>query len=76
MNEYKANARCKRFVDVDRLRKLEGQRFGSFQALVRALGWTPYVGGDMKICDVKRLQHYCELQFHEGTCKVTVVRVF
>lgn len=74
--EYIANARCKRFVDVDKLRELEGQTFGSFLALVRAVGWEDYSGGDMKNCDLKRLQHYCELKFHENARKVTVVSVF
>lgn len=76
MNSYEPNKMCKRFVDVDKLRELEGQMFGSFRALVRALGWKDYSGGDMKMCDIKRLQHYCELKFEDNSHRVTVVRVY
>lgn len=76
MNEYKPNARCKRLVDVDKLRELEGQLFGSFQALVRELGWKPYVSGNVLRCDIQRLSYYCELKFEDNSQRVTVVKVY
>lgn len=73
---YKPNVMCKRFVDVDKLRELEGQTFKSFRTLVRTLGWSNYSGGDMKRCDIQRLSYYCELKFEENSQRVTVVRVY
>lgn len=73
---YEPNKMCKRLVDVAKLKELEGQMFGSFSQLVRALGWGDYSGGDMKRCDIQRLQHYCELYFHEGCYRVTIVKVY
>lgn len=76
MNEYKPNARCKRLVDVDRLRELEGETFGSFVALERAIGWKPYVSGNVLRCDIQRLSHYCQLEFSDKTQRVTIVKVY
>ncbi|WP_235070590.1 hypothetical protein [Turicibacter sp. TJ11] len=73
---YEPNKMCKRFVDVNKLREVEGQLFGSVKALERAIGWDAYTSGNMKHCDLKRLQHYCELKFEQDSQRVTVVKVY
>lgn len=73
---YEPNKMCKRFVDVDKLREVEGQTFKSVMALEKAIGWIPYNGILQKKCDIKRLSYYCELQFDEYSRRVTVIRVF
>ena len=76
---YEPNKMCKRLVDdktIKKLREVEGATFTSFAKLERAIGWKPYVSGNMFRCDVKRLQYYCELKFEEDSHRVTVVKVY
>jgi len=74
--EYVPNARCKRLVDVDKLRAVEGQLFGSMKALERAIGWTPYCSGNVLRCDIQRLSYYCQLEFDDKTQRVTIAQVY
>lgn len=74
--EYVPSPTCKRNVDVELLKSYEGHTFPTFAKLCYALGWKKYRNTRCINLDKKRLSHYCELEFYEGSHSVTIVKVY